>query len=87
MPFPFSPFEISPYDIFLKKKKIGISVDTRGSKNIWRIFGIMLKRIESLELVVFFSDERNFVSSIGDKNFKKRACIYARICRWISLIN
>lgn len=83
MPFPFSPFEISPYDIFLKKKKIGISVDTRGSI----IFGIMLKRMESLELVVFFSDERNFVSSIGDKNFKKRACIYARICRWISLIN
>lgn len=83
MPFPFSPFEISPYDIFLKKKKIGISVDTRGSI----IFGIMLKRMESLELVVFFSDERNFISSIGDKNFKKRACIYARICRRISLIN
>lgn len=29
------PFEISPYGVFFLKKKIGISVDTRGSKNIW----------------------------------------------------
>lgn len=82
MPFPFSPFEISPYDIFLKKKKIGISVDTRGSKNIW--YNAEEDGIVGIGGFFFLTNE---ISSIGDKNFKKRACIYARICRWISLIN